>query len=83
VLAELPGARKLVATHGERDGVRSVGLGIVGEVKDGVPIPENAEIGRATDMGDGILKLERASHVGPARVSSAAYRSGWDKIKWN
>lgn len=48
-------------------------------VVEGEPMPEGA-IGCMTRLDDGTYGPVPASHAGPARVTSEAYRVGWDRL---
>lgn len=57
-------------------------VGICLPVKDGQPLPPGVAVVQRDEQGDGghVIYRTPKSVDGPAKVSSAQYRSGWDRI---
>jgi len=81
---ELPGTGLNVAIRHVDGDTRAI---LARRVSDGDPIPPGSEVLMGRRSGDvidihGTFRTPEApsAHAGPARVTSQAYRSGWDSI---
>lgn len=77
-------------SHGQslmfRHGHDHATLGTLTPCRDGKPLDPDAELVNVEEQPDGSLSCEtlwspkEARSAGPAKVTSSAYRSGWDAI---
>lgn len=62
-------------------------IGLTMPAEEGKPAPPGATLlhvqGERGSSCVTVREIGEVPHVGPARVSSKAYRAGWDRIKWN
>ena len=60
----------------------SLRTGIARVVRDGLPIPPNAELVRLDHIEDNEYRVKESVYgaKGPSTVSTNAYRSGWDEV---
>ena len=79
---ELPNGDRLCLTHNEN---HESGVGIMMRIKHGKPIPDEARMVSPIEgtplyrIGESVAEMKSAS-IGPAKVNSRDYKSGYDRV---